>query len=61
MTKTNTKPTLNEAVEIINSLADELESFIKEKWGFDERLKRQYNRDMADVIWAREFVERVTE
>lgn len=50
---------LVEAVRIMGDLADDLETEINARWGYDERLKRQWNRDMVPVIEAREFIEKL--
>lgn len=44
---------LAKARELIHELADDLEAEVKDRWGFDERLKRQLNRDMDVVNRAR--------
>jgi len=47
---------LAEARGLILDLCDELEPYVEEKWGYDERLKRQYDRDMGPAVAGRAFL-----
>ena len=49
---------LEEARGLILDLCDELEPYVEEKWGYDERLKRQYDRDMEPAVKGRAYLER---
>lgn len=50
------KALLEEVGRHINDLADDLETEVQARWGYDERLKRQLDRDMSPVIEARAFL-----
>ncbi len=50
---------LAEARGLIEDLCDELEPYVEEKWGYDERLKRQYDRDMEPAVKGRAYLERL--
>lgn len=45
---------IEELKALVEELCDSLEVEVRERWGYDERLKRQYDRDMEVVIRARE-------
>lgn len=46
-------------IRVIRELSDDLEVEVKDRWGYDERLKRQFDRDMAPVLEARAILARI--
>lgn len=44
---------LEEALKALEECADDLESEVQQRWGYDERLAHKLERDLAPVVSAR--------